>query len=309
MEFSTERAAPYIRALRSGLEALAPHGDHVPLSETTALLAALAPGLSGEVLAPARADPVSGMPDFAWISRALAEQHLAANGDDQTDLSDDAIDRALRLDPELGQRMQARRRLHRFLRLNPILPSSRLIAAVHRKKPSVDITLTWDRLTPSSCWQRLRCTARWPTLNFMGPIQLTGEGNVAVPEGVVHLFSRHAAVPLLGLREQLSHGLGAHIFRLSRSTIGPFWFPGIPVHRFAPDALGTGLLLHLATEILAEDVHQSRHLDPLLRDERGRVPEGLGLFRQRRFAASRSLLEPLADWGRTVEMELQVAPI
>ena len=79
--------------------------------------------------------------------------------------------------------------------------------------------------------------------------------------------------------------------------------------RFAPDALGSGLLLHLSTEILAEDVHQSRHLDPLLRDERDRVPPGFGLFRQRRFAASRSLLEPLAAWARETEMDLQAVEI
>ena len=309
MDFSTERAAPYLRALTTGLEALAPHGDHVPLYEARALLDALAPSLSGEVLAPCRADPVSGMPDFAWLSRALAEQHIASAGDDATDLEDDAIDRALRLDPELGQRMQARRRLHRFLRRNPILPSSRLIAAVHRRKPTVDITLTWDRLTPTACWQRIRCTARWPTASFLGPIELTEQDGVAVPEGVVHLFSRHAAVPILGLREQLGAGLGASVFRVSRSTVGPFWFPGIPIHRFAPDALGSGLLLHLATEILAEDVHHSRHLDPLLRDERDRVPAGLGLFRQRRFAASRALLEPLAEWARDTEMDLQAVEI
>lgn len=309
MEFSSERAGPYLRALTAALDAVAPHGDHVPLSEASALLRALSPSLSGDVLAPCRADPTSGMPDFSWISRALAEQHLASQGEDDTDLDDDAIERALRLDHELGQRMQARRRLHRFLRREPILPSSRLIAAVHRRKPTVDITLTWDRLTPNACWQRLRCTASWPSKAFLGPIELTREGDVAVPEGVVHLFSRHASVPLLGLREQLAAGLGAHIVRVSRSTLGPFWFPGIPVHAFAPDILGTGLLLHVSTEILAEDVHTSRHLDPLLRDESDRVPDGVGLFRQRRFAASPTLVAPLADWARVVEMDLQVVAI
>ena len=306
MELGPERAGLYLRALLAALEALAPHGDFVPLSEATSLLRALDPGLSADVLLPARAEPSSGMPDFAWISRVVAEQHLAAQGSDDQDLDDASIERALRLDPGLGQRMQARRRLHRFLRRNPILPSSRLIAALHRRKPTIDATLTWDRFAADGRWRRVRCTLRWPSRHFLGPIELDEEG-IRVPEGVVHLFARHADVPILGLREQLSAGLGGRVMRLSRGTIGPFWFPGIDLPPGVPEALGGGLLLHLATEILAEDVQESRHMDPLLPDERDEVGEGVGLFRQRRFAASAAVLGPLQDWGSALGQELQVS--
>ncbi|HJN74159.1 MAG TPA: hypothetical protein QGF58_09530 [Myxococcota bacterium] len=308
MELGPERAGPYLRALRAALETLAPHGDYVPLSEATALLEALDPALSADVVLPARAEPASGMPDFAWISRVVAEQHLASRGDDDTDLDDESIERALRLDPDLGQRMQARRRLHRFLRRNPILPSSRLIAALHRRKPTIDVTVTWDRLAADGRWRRVRCTVRWPSRHFLGPIELTEEG-IFVPEGVVHLFSRHADVPILGLREQLAAGLGGQILRLSRGTIGPFWFPGIKLPRGVPEDLGSGLLLHLVSEILAEDVQESRHMDPLLPDESEDVVEGVGLFRQRRFAASPPVLAAVQDWGAATGMELQVSAI
>jgi len=306
MELTTERAGLYLRALRAALEALAPHGDYVPLAEALALLEALDPDLSADVLLPARAEPASGMPDFAWISRVVAEQHLAAQGDDDRDLDDASIDRALRLDPELGQRMQARRRLHRFLRRNPILPSSRLIAALHRRKPTIDATITWDRLAADGRWRRLRCTVRWPSRHFLGPIELDEEG-IFVPEGVVHLFSRHADVPILGLREQLSAGLGGRILRLSRGTIGPFWFPGMGLPSGVPHELSSGLLLHLATEILAEDVQESRHMDPLLPDHSDDVGEGLGLFRQRRFAASAPVLGAVQEWGASTGLDLQVS--
>lgn len=308
MDLSAERAGLYLRALRASLDTLAPHGDYVPLSEATALLEALDPSLSADVLLPARWEPASGMPDFAWISRCVADQHLASQGDDHQDLDDASIERALRLDVDLGQRMQARRRLHRFLRRNPILPSSRLIAALHRRKPAIDATLTWDRLAADGRWRRLRCMVRWPSRHFLGPIELDDEG-IHVPEGVVHLFSRHADVPLIGLWEQLAAGLGGRILRLSRGTIGPFWFPGVKLPSSVPEELGSGLLLHLATEILAEDVQDSRHIDPLLYDDSGDIDEGLGLYRQRRFAASPSVLGAVQDWGRSTGMELQVSII
>jgi hypothetical protein len=308
VELPPERSGPYLRALSAGLRALAPHGDFVPLAECLTLLDVLHPEVSGDVLEPGRVDPSSGLPGFAWIARARSEQQLARQGDDRTDMDDAAIQRALRLDPRLGQRLQARRRLHRRLRRDSILPASRLITAVHRLSPTIDVTLTSDRLAPDGRWVRTRCTASYYSRHILGPIHLLDEGGAEVDEGVVHLFGRHAHIPLLALREQLAAGLGGRIVRLSRSSVGPFWFPGVPLPEEAPAALGRGLVLALSTEVVAEDVHQSRHLDPLMPDQTEQAPPDAGLFRQRRFAATPAQVVAIRDWGRALDMDLQVVP-
>ena len=102
-----ERVGSYLRALRSGLEALAPNDDFVPLAEALNHLDALAPSVSGEVLSPAEVHDDSGLPALPWLSRVTAEQRVALQGQAETDTSDAEIRRAARLDPALGARLRA----------------------------------------------------------------------------------------------------------------------------------------------------------------------------------------------------------
>ncbi len=308
MLLEPQRSGPYLRALAAGLRALAPHGDFVPLAECLTLLEVLHPELSGDLLEPARVETSSGLPGFAWIARARSEQELARQGDDRSDMDDRSIQRAMELEPQLGARLQARRRLHRRLRRDSIVPASRLITAVHRLSPTIDITLTSDRLAPDGRWVRTRCTASYYSRHILGPVHLLEGGGAEVDQGVLHLFGRHAHVPLLALREQLAAGLGGRIVRLSRSSVGPFWFPGVPPPETAPAALGQGLCLALSTEVVAEDVHHSRHLDPFMPDETELAPPDAGLFRQRRFAATPAQARAVQDWARALDMDLQVVP-
>ena len=308
MLLEPQRSGPYLRALAAGLRALAPHGDFVPLAECLTLLEVLHPELSGDLLEPARDETSSGLPGFAWIARARSEQELARQGDDRSDMDDRSIQRAMELEPQLGARLQARRRLHRRLRRDSIVPASRLITAVHRLSPTIDITLTSDRLAPDGRWVRTRCTASYYSRHILGPVHLLEGGGAEVDQGVLHLFGRHAHVPLLALREQLAAGLGGRIVRLSRSSVGPFWFPGVPPPETAPAALGQGLCLALSTEVVAEDVHHSRHLDPFMPDETELAPPDAGLFRQRRFAATPAQARAVQDWARALDMDLQVVP-
>ena len=157
MLLSTERAGPYLRALQAGLQALAPHDDHVSLAAALAHLTALDPALSSDVLAPCEADDRTGMPSFPWMERAVAEQQLARAGDDDADPLDEQLDRADRLDPELGSRLRARRGLHRHLRRHELLPVVRLVAVLRRRRPSETYSLSYDRLAPGGLWIRVRC--------------------------------------------------------------------------------------------------------------------------------------------------------
>jgi hypothetical protein len=299
MPLPRARVSPYLRALISGLNALAPNDDYVPLRQAIAHLRALDPAISGDLLSPAEIDTRSGLPGFPWMERAIAEQSLAHEGSAYINTTDAEIARAARLDPVLSERMRARRDVHRLLSENVLLPISRLSAALKRLGRTTDFVLAFDRMTPMGAWMRIRVElsgkAGWERF---GPISRTAEGRAVVDPGMQHLLSRHMVTPLLALRTQLAEATGAEVTRLSRSFVGPFWFPGLDLPEAVPEALSRGLMLHLSTEVVARDVRNSGHRDPMVPPSIGeQVPEGYGLYRERRFAASPNLHVPVKRWA------------
>lgn len=306
-----ERVGPYLRALQAGLQALAPHEDHVPLREAIAHLQALDPALSGSLLAPAEVDARSGLPGFPWMERALAEQDLAQRGSTYADTPDRDVADALRLDPEMGERVRARRDLHRHLRQHALLPLSRLQVALKRVGQTTDFVLAFDRMTPSGAWMRVRAEvsgrAGWER---HGPLSRTPDGRATADQGLQHLLSRHIGTPLLALRAQLGASLGAEITRLSRGFVGPFWFPGLPLPPEVPAPLRQGLLLHLSAEVVSREVRQSSHRDPWLPPSLGEIPpDGHGIYRERRFAGSPNLLAPVREWAALKGIDVVISPL
>ncbi|MEL6341606.1 MAG: hypothetical protein AAFV53_00640 [Myxococcota bacterium] len=306
-----KQVGPYVRALTAGLNALAPNRDFVPLRESLNHLKALDPATSGTLLWPAEVDVRSGLPSFPWMERAIAEQALARQGEGYTRLSDQEVARALRLDAALGARMHHRRLLHHHLREEALLPISRLEVALKRLGRSTDFVLRFDRMTPGGAWMRvcaeLSGRAGWERY---GPIRRGADGRAVADRGLQHLLSRHIGTPLMALRAQLNQVSGAEVTRLSRTFVGPFWFPGLPMPDAAPESLHKGLLLHLSAEVVARDVRQSGHRDPWLPPAVGEiVPDDYGLYRERRFAASPNLMTPLRDWAAQKGVDVIAAPL
>lgn len=297
MKLRSDRAGPYARALAAGLYALAPHGDYVPIAEALATLKALDPALSGDLLLPATVDPYEGMPALSWVQRARAEQRLA--GGPAPD--EHAVASARRSDPALADRLEHRRALWAFLKDAALLPSSRVVAEPRRLGRTVALALRHDRLAPSG-WERLRVElvaddARGRARLMSGPVQLDDVGRTSVNDSLRHLLTRHATAPLTALREQLADTLGVQVSRVSRATVGPFWFPGVALPHPVPAELGRGLILNLHAEVLARDVRRSAHRDPLTPPPPGeRLPEGFGVYRERRFAASADVVDALRAW-------------
>lgn len=312
MQLPEARIGSYLRALRAGLETLAPHGDYVPLAQALAHLDALDTELSGTLLLPAELNPDAGLPALAWLERARAELSLARAGNDEADPSPEDIERAYSLEPALGERLDARRRLHRFLRRHDLLPGSRLQARLKRMDEQPCYELVYDHVAPKGGWQRLRLEVSGPRRWKDGGALRAGarhEG-VEVHQGVRHLLARHASTPLTALHHQLHDALGGVVLRLSRSVVGPFWFPGVPLPKTVPKALGRGLVLHLASEVVGREVRVGRHLDPWRSPPPGElVPRGSRIFRERRFCASPPLLPVLERWGRNQGVEVQAQPL
>lgn len=305
------RVGPYLRALQAGLYALAPNEDFVPLRESIAHLKALDPQLSGSLLAPAALDMRSGLPSFPWMERALAEKSLTEGTGGYSNISDEEIAQAARLDADLGRRMGHRRLLHRHLFENELLPLSRLNVVLKRLGSNTDFAIAFDRMTPAGSWMRIRAElsgkAGWER---SGPLSRAKNGRAVADPGLQHLLSRHLITPLLLLRTQLAEATGGVVRRLSRSFVGPFWFPGLPLPEDVPEPLRQGLLLHLSTEAIAADIRRSVHRDPWRRVTPGEAaPEGYGLYRERRFAASPALIRPVKDWASAQGMDIVATPL
>lgn len=298
MLLSPERAGPYLRALQAGLYALAPHDVHVPLGEALAHLQALDPALSGGLLAPAELDPRSGMPAFTWLERAIAERALAVEGGAPSAVSEEELDRARRLDPELAERLAARNALHRFLRGSGLLPATRLHAALRRLGEHVDFVLTYDRIAPDGRWLRVSADVRGPPSYLgRGPFRRNErDGTVTADIGVQHLLTRHGLTPLLALHRSLAAALDAQVVRLSRGVVGPFLFPGSPSPEPAPECMAGALVLHLQHELVGEEVRAGLHRDPWAPPPDERVPEGQAVYRERRFAASPHAVAAIQQW-------------
>ncbi|MED5370737.1 MAG: hypothetical protein VX899_06975 [Myxococcota bacterium] len=300
-----ERVAGYLRALATALDRLAPNEDWPPLSECLALLHALSPECSGPLLAPAELSVV-GLPAYSWVSRVHAETVLAQQGRDESDTDLALIERAKGLDPELGDRVAGRRALHRFLRRHTVLPRRRLRGALRRRSPTLDIRLHFDHIDAQGYWSRICVDLRGQGLRI-GPIYLERDGLVATDSGVVDLFMRHAEVPLLALHAQLEETLGS-VTRLSRSQIGPFWFPGVALPDSVSSSLGRGLAMHVGTEVFAVDISQSYSQDPL-HPELLETPEGMGGYRGRRVACVGGLVPEFQEWAASLGLRMQVVEI
>lgn len=311
MELPLERVGPYVRALRAALDTLAPNEDHVSLSASLDHLHALDPTVSGALLLPAEISDHTGMPTYQWLERARSEAVLAARSTDAADPTDADLERARALDPELGSRMQDRRALYRHLRRAELLHATRLGGAVRRVGPSgwTQVALAYDRMAPDGRWVRVRTELKTPGPPT-GALRLDAQGRLIIDEALQHLLTRHFSTPLLALRSQLIDALGAEVLHLSRGWTGPFWFPGVELPASVPPQLGRGLLLHASLEVIAEDVHTSKHLDPWEPPPDEILPEGQGSFRERRFAASdERLAEAVRDWSASRGVRAQVSTL
>lgn len=309
MRLPEGRVGPYVRALSSGLNRLAPHGDFVPLLAGLAHLRALDPALSGSLLEPAEVHDHSGMPAFTWMQRAISEARLSTEGNDPTRAD---IERASRLDPALGKRLAHRLALRQHLREHAVLPVTRLDCALQRLGSHTEVKGAYDRLAPDGRWLRIRFLVRAPgSLSRLGPFSIdpTHEKLTDVDPGLQHLLTRHFSTRLLGLHAQLQDGIGAPVVRLTRGWIGPFWFPGIELPARVPSTLGKGLILNLSSEIVADDVLHAAHRDPLIEPDLGDPPEGQQIFRERRFAASANLVDPLTRFCDAAGMRCPIVPI
>jgi hypothetical protein len=109
------------------------------------------------------------------------------------------------------------------------------------------------------------------------------------------------------LHAQLSTAFG-ELTRLSRSAVGPFWFPGVALPVGIPAELGQGLALHLSTECISLDIAASSSQDPLfptLESAPGEMQRYLG----RRVACSKSLLAAFQDWSQSMGTRLEILAI
>jgi hypothetical protein len=299
-----ERAGPYVRALRAALAALAPGEDHVPLSGALDHLAALDPALGGELLGPPEVSAATGMPLYPWLARARSEAELAQKSVDPDDAE---LARVHRLDPELAERMGHRRALHRHLRAAELLSATRLGAAVRWAGPSEShVVLAYDRLGVDGRWMRVRVELRVPW--GRSAIDVQG-GRVQVQDGVRHLLTRHAGTALTPLRLQLEHATDAKVLRISRSHLGPFWFPGVDLPADLPADLSAGLLLHASTEVADLTLRESRHLDPLEGPPELDPPEGWHEYRERRFAGAGRAIEAARRWALEKGLRPLIVPI
>ncbi len=299
-----ERAGPYIRALRSALHALAPDRDHVPLAAALHHLAALDPALSGTVIAPAEVEVGTGMPSFTWMERVVAEGAVRreAMADEQR------LRRAEALDGVLGARLRARAALREHIEDGELLPVSRLQARLRRVEGRRDWSLAYDRIAPDGRWVRVRVTLN--DVGSGGPLDVDRRGRALVDPGLQHTLARHFATSVVALREVIADAAGGRAERVSRGILGPFWFPGIAIPEGLPPHLGTGLLLHASTEVIGADVHAGRHLDPWISAPANEsIPDGYGVFRERRFAASGAAFEAARAWSAASGFQNVVVPV
>ncbi|MEZ4320446.1 MAG: hypothetical protein R3F61_23400 [Myxococcota bacterium] len=307
MQLPEARVGPYVRALATGLNQLAPHGDFVPLIPALAHLRALDPSVSGDLLAPAEVHDRTGMPSFTWMQRVISEKKLSEQGGDP---SEEDIARAMRLDPALARRLAHRRTLRIHLRENGLLPATDLHCELRRMGTSTEVSGAYDRLAPDGRWLRIRFVVEGPgNVTQLGPFRILKNGKLEVDTLLQHLLTRHFATPLMALREQIERHTEGTVIRLSRSWVGPFWFPGIQIPEELPDVLGKGLLVQLATEVVAVDVHHAMHLDPFMDELPEPTPEGQRVFRERRFAASANVIDALQQLCNERDVRCPITPI
>ena len=302
------RVGPYVRALAGGLFALAPNTDWPPLEGITAHLRALDPLISGRLLAPAEVDERTGMPAFPWFERVNAEAELAAERPERRDDAD--LLRVARMDRDLADRLRWRRDLHAHVLEHPVFPTSRASARARRLGKRTEVLVTVDRVLPQGLWSRVSLVLAAPAGTAdLGAARVGSQGRIRLDPGLLHLISRHAATPLLALRAQVAAVTEGEVRRVCRATLGPFWFPGVALPEEAPPELGRGLLLHCSHEVVADDVFHSGSRDALAVEDGLAVPDGHGLVRDRRFAASASVRPALQAFCSARGVQAEIVPI
>ena len=244
----SERVVPWLRALSAAVQAIAPHNDFVPMDAAVAHIQCLSPSLSADVLAPAQVDPDSGMPSLAWMTRATAEQALGRHAEPVSDT-------VRRLDPALAARMDARCRLATHLATHELLPVLRLVGRVRRVDRQTSAFLVFDHIDPAGRWVRTRVELSAPAgTRDLGLVQVDAAARIVVQPGLHDVFARHILTSLPSLLVALQGLTTARVCRVSRASLGPFWYPGGPQAVVMPPAVVKTLVLHALHEAMGDDV-------------------------------------------------------
>ena len=289
MRLDAARAGAYTRAVSAALDTLAPHDDFVPLVEVLGLLRVLDPACSGDLLGPFEVHDRSGLPSLAWHGRALAEIALSTQA--RPTVPSPA---ATRRDPALAERMARRTATRAYLSSHPILPRHRVGAILRSNRP-LWVTLQHDALDAHGHWTRTRVDLRRPARG----LRVDADGSVHVHHALARVLSRHALTPLSGLGLATAHAADGQLTRASRSVVGPVWFDGIELPAGVPVEAGTGLAVHLASEIIGADLYDTGSTDPL-HPAPPTPPPGMGSFADRRIAATPAAMAALETWTARV---------
>ncbi len=288
-ELPSERVVPWLRALSAAVEAIAPHNDFVPMDAVLAHIKALSPALSADLLAPAHVDPDSGMPSLGWMTRATAEQALRRRPQSVSDT-------VLRLDPELAARMEARSRLASHLATHELLPVLRVSARVRRIDLQTSAFVVFDHIDPGGRWVRTRVELTAPAgTRDLGLVYVDSEARIVVQPGLYDVLARHILTSLPSLLVALQGLTAARVCRVSRASLGPFWYPGGPQVAVMPPAVAKTLVLHALHEVMGDDVARTVTNDPFAPAS---VTSAVGLHRTRlrRLAVFRPGVDAVHEW-------------
>ncbi|HCH62035.1 MAG TPA: hypothetical protein DFR83_04465, partial [Deltaproteobacteria bacterium] len=295
---------------RAGLQVLAPGRDHPALGPLDAHLHALDPVLSETLFLPAYVDPQTGLPALSWMDRVRAEQ-LASQQTRLVDLH--RIDAIRNADPVLARRLAGRRQVVAWLEGRIISQEFGVVAELvrrgeGRRAAGHRVRITLDRRIPRAGWTRLRVDVDARSDRASDIFQRIEGASVVLQEGFVALLSRHVVSPLPGVHSILN-GLGAlSVHRLSRGTIGPFWFPGGPLPEDVPEWAKGSLVLHLGLEVIGREVRTRTHHDPFTRSLQA-PNESIGTYRGRRLAVSPHSVEAVEAWCRSATGVAEVVPL
>jgi hypothetical protein len=292
-----ERAGPYLRALGAALHAAAPDKDWPSLRAAALHLHLLDPACSGQLFLPAEVDAASGLPSHGWLERAGAERRAGADPDHLAGL----VERARRVDPVLAERLSWRRTVALTERGVPVLPALEQGVELVRRGARPAARLRLDRRLPGIGWVRLRVDLRGRAAGLRGLRIERRTGQLSMEPGLGELLLRHALSPLVLLGQVLAEACGAEVDRLSRATIGPFWFPGGSLPAGLPPAVAQTLTLHLSRTVLSRERAGLHAADPLL-PVPPPPPAGLGLVQERHLVVHRAGRAAVAAWQPGVSL-------
>lgn len=283
------RVVPWLRALSAAIRAIAPHDDFVPMGDALAHLDALSPALSADLLLPAEVDPDSGMPSLGWMTRATAEQALGRHPKPVSDT-------VRALDPQLAARMEARSRLATHLASHRLLPVLKLTGRVRRIDTQTTAFVVFDHIDPGGRWVRTRVELTAPAgTHDLGLVQVDSDARIVVQPGLHNVFARHILTSLPSLQVALQGLTTARVTRVSRASLGPFWYPGGPQVQVMPADVSKTLVLHALHEVMGDALTQTVTNDPLAT---ATVAPAVGRHRTRlrRLAVFRPGVQAVRDW-------------